>query len=449
MQQQGTGLMGRALRGSVLTAVSFALSQGLRLASNLVLTRLLFPEAFGLMALVSVALIGLQMFSDTGVGPAIARSPRGDEPEFLDTAWTINVARGALLWLLACLAAWPLAWAWDAPEMVALLPVAGIALLVSGFNPTRIDTANRHLLLGRLTVLDLSSQLLGIVAMVALAWATGSVWALVFGSLIGAFAKLCLTWALLPGQRNRFQWERPAAAELLHFGKWIFLSTLCGFLLAQGDKAVLGSVLSKEALGIYNIGFFLASFPALLAGVIIARIMIPLYREQSTGDPERNARRIRRMRLGLTVIVLLLLAFMALVGPWLVRLMFDDRYLAAGLIVTLVALAQMPMLIGLSYDQSALAAGDGRGFFFLLALRASVHLAALIFGAHWAGAAGAMLGQAVAAVLVHPFIARLARKHHAWDPWHDLLAFGLMLILLALVGFFRGEDLLAMFQAPI
>jgi hypothetical protein len=140
---------------------------------------------------------------------------------------------------------------------------------------------------------------------------------------------------------------------------------------------------------------------------------------------------------------------MALAGPWLVRLMFDDRYLAAGLIVTLVALAQMPMIVGLSYDQSALAEGDGRGFFFLLALRASVHLAALIFGAYWAGAAGAMLGQAIAAVLVHPFIARLARKHHAWDPWHDLLAFGLMLILLALVGFFRGEDLLAMYQVSI
>jgi O-antigen/teichoic acid export membrane protein len=329
--------------------------------------------------------------------------------------------------------------------MLHLLPVAGLTLLIAGFNPTRIDTANRHLLLGRLTALDLAAQAIGIVAMVVLAWIMVSVWALVLGAIVGSFAKLGLTWACLPGQRNRLHWERTAGAELLHFGKWILLSTLCGFLLAQGDKAVLGSVLTKEALGIYNIGYFLASFPALLAGMVISRIMIPVYREHPPSASAANARRMRRLRLGLTVTVLLLLALMALAGPWLVKLMFDDRYLAAGMIVTLVALAQMPGIIGLSYDQSALAAGDGRGFFVLLACRAAVHLAALIFGAQWAGAAGALLGQAIAATLVHPLIARLARRHGAWDLWHDLGAFGLMLCLGAMVLAVHGATLVPMF----
>ena len=93
------GLFARALRGSALTAGSYAITQGLRLGSNLILTRLLFPEAFGLMALVSVFLVGLAMFSDIGIGPAISHSKRGDEPGFLDTAWTLQVARGVILWL--------------------------------------------------------------------------------------------------------------------------------------------------------------------------------------------------------------------------------------------------------------------------------------------------------------------------------------------------------------
>ena len=63
-------LFARALRGGALTAGSYAFTQALRLASNLILTRLLFPEAFGLMALVSVVLVGLAMFSDVGIGPA-------------------------------------------------------------------------------------------------------------------------------------------------------------------------------------------------------------------------------------------------------------------------------------------------------------------------------------------------------------------------------------------
>ncbi len=105
-----SGLFKRALGGGMFVAGSYVFAQFARLLSNLVLTRLLYPEAFGVMALVMVVLVGLQMFSDVGIGPAISRSPRGDDPDFLNTAWTLNVFRGAFLWLLTCVLAWPAAW---------------------------------------------------------------------------------------------------------------------------------------------------------------------------------------------------------------------------------------------------------------------------------------------------------------------------------------------------
>ncbi len=83
---QGDSLVARAFRGAGLTVFGFGWGQMMRLASNLILTRILFPEAFGLMALISVFLMGLNMFSDVGVAPAILQSKRGDERSFLDTA---------------------------------------------------------------------------------------------------------------------------------------------------------------------------------------------------------------------------------------------------------------------------------------------------------------------------------------------------------------------------
>lgn len=94
----GKSLFRRALGGGAFVAGSYVFAQFARLLSNLVLTRLLYPEAFGVMALVMVVLVGLQMFSDVGIGPAISRSARGDDPDFLNTAWTLNVFRGAGLW---------------------------------------------------------------------------------------------------------------------------------------------------------------------------------------------------------------------------------------------------------------------------------------------------------------------------------------------------------------
>ena len=432
------GLFARAMRGSAFTAGSYAIAQVMRLGSNLILARLLFPEAFGLMALVSVVLVGLAMFSDVGVGPAISQHPRGDERAFLDTAFSINVARGVLLWGLTCALAYPMAAIYTAPDLMQLLPAAGITLLISGFNPTRIDTANRHLLLGRVTLLDLISQIIGIGCMVALAFAMQSVWALVIGAIIGSVAKLVITSKWLPGAANSFCWDKAAGRDLIHFGKWIFLSTACGFLLAQGDKAIFGAYLSLTELGVYNIGYFLASFPVLLAGAVVGRIMIPLYRDHPPAASAANFAKMRRLRFGVTGGTLVLLAALALTGPALVGVMYDARYAGAGAIVVAIACMQMPGVIGMTYDQSALAAGDSRTYFWLIALKALVQTVAFVIGVTMGGLMGALLAQAGAVTLLHPAIVLLARKHRAWDPLHDAVFFGLAAGLAGLVLWSQG-----------
>lgn len=107
LKMGGNGLRQRAMRGAVISLGGTAGHQVMRLLSNLALTRLLFPEAFGLMALMQTFMIGLQMFSDIGLRPSIIQNPRGEEPDFLNTAWTLQVARGVVLWLGACALAWP------------------------------------------------------------------------------------------------------------------------------------------------------------------------------------------------------------------------------------------------------------------------------------------------------------------------------------------------------
>ena len=431
---RGNRLLARVLRSASWTLAGYGGSQALRLASNLILTRLLFPEAFGLMALVSVVTVGLTMFSDVGIGPAIAQNKRGDDPDFLNTAWTIQVMRGFGLWACACLLAVPAAALYGAPDLAHYLPVAGISLAIAGFNPTRIETARRHLLVGRLTLLELAAQAIGIACMIVLAYWTRSVMALVLGGVIGVAAKLVLTHLYLPGAANRFRWERTAAQELIRFGKWIFLSTAFWFISSQGDKAILGRFLSLEVLGIYNIGYFLASFPLLLGHAVTQRVLIPVYREKPPSEAPENAAKLHRLRVGLTGGVLALLAVMALAGPALVDLLYDARYQAAGAIVVLLACSMIPQVIGMSYDQAALAAGDSKRFFVFSGSRAVLQVAALLIGITQFGLLGALWAMAVAALLTYPVLIWLARHHKAWDPGHDAVAFaaGLALAGLAL-----------------
>ncbi|MDX1780740.1 MAG: oligosaccharide flippase family protein [Thalassovita sp.] len=417
----GSSLTERALRSSAITSMGFIAYQFLRLLSNLVLTRILFPEAFGLMALVSVVMMGLAMFSDVGVSPSIMQSERGDEEDFLNTAWTIQIIRGAGLWIATCILAYPMSLIYQEPQLLYLLPVAGLTLLINGFNPTKLETANRHLRAGRVTLIDIGVQVVGLIIAIIAAWITGSVWALVISGIASAIAQVVFLAYFLPGPSNRLRWEKEAAQELIHFGKWIFLSTICGFFIGQSDKLVIGKYLSLDEFGVYNIGFFLASFPLLLGGMVTRKVLIPIYRENPPKESPENFLRLRKMRIVATGLLLAMVVTVALLGVWMVDLLYDPRYQRAGAVVVLLACMQIPQIVVLTYDQAALAAGDSKRFFVLAAARGILIFAGLLMGLELAGLLGALLGLGAAYVAAYPVVVWLSRHQGAWDPLHDTL----------------------------
>ncbi|MCD1627353.1 oligosaccharide flippase family protein [Seohaeicola saemankumensis] len=416
----GTSLTSRVMRSSAFTVMGYGFSQGLRLLGNLLLTRLLFPEAFGLMALVTVFMVGLQMFSDFGIGPAIAQSKRGDDQIFLNTAWTVQILRGAILFLIGCALAYPASLIYGEPLLFGLLILASVQFLISGFIPTRRDTAGRHLRLGHVTLIEMTSQTIGLISMISLAFWTRSVWSLVVGMVIGTIAQTILMTIFLPGQRNRLRWENNAIHELIHYGKWIFLSTVCGFAVAQGDKLVLGKFLPLDSFGIYNIGFFLGSFSLLLGMMVTGRILIPVYRDRPPATSRENFLKLRKLRGLVTLGILSLLLIVAYSGVWLVELMYDVRYQDAGAVVVLIACLQIPVAIGLTYDQAALAAGDSKRFFIVTFVKAFLTITGLLIGVQTYGLIGALAGQALAIILAYPALVWLSVKIGVWDPLHDL-----------------------------
>jgi O-antigen/teichoic acid export membrane protein len=433
---QPATLLSRALRGSATVLFGFGGVQAIRFGSNLVLTRLLFPEAFGLMAIVSVVIVGMTMFSDVGTGPSIMRSPRGDDPLFLDTAWVLQTGRGVVLWLMTWVIADPLARFYGEPDLAWLLPLAGVSLLFDGVRTTRIETENRHLRMTRITVVDLASQVAAVTFCIALAAIYREVWALAAAGIMGAAVRCLLSWTVLPGHSHRPRFERAAASELIGFGKWIFLSTIAGFLATQGDRLILGAYLTMGQLGVYNIGFFLASFVPMAAAMVSTRMLIPLYREVRESDDPEAWPKLRRMRMLFTAAMLLPISILAFLGVPLVDVLFDPRFATAGIIAAMLSCVQVVHVIMITYDQAALAAGDSRAFFFFVALRAALQVTGLIAGASVGGALGAIAGQGIAALLTYPAMVLLARRYGVYDLRHDLVfgAVGLVVTIMAVVA---------------
>ena len=252
-----------ALRATLWTVLDYGAGQALRLVNSYILTRLLFPAAFGQVTLVTTLIVGITLLSDIGLGPAIIQSAEGDNPKFLNTAWTLQVVRGVVLWVVALALAWPAAKFYHDQTLVAVLAWLGLTVVMKGLEGTSLLTLSRHMGVRRLFFIDFSTQIVALVVTVGWAWKAPSVWALVAGSLISNGYKLGLShWGrVTPGLRNRFAWDRDSVRSIVHFGKWIFLGTAFYFFASQADRLILGRVIPIATLGVYGIAFSLSDVP--------------------------------------------------------------------------------------------------------------------------------------------------------------------------------------------
>jgi O-antigen/teichoic acid export membrane protein len=320
-----------AVRGSIWTLVGFGSSQVLRLGGNLILTRLLFPEAFGLAALVTVFIQGLELFSDLGVGPSIIQNKRGDDPDFLNTAWTIQVMRGLFLWGCCVVFAWPVANLWfKKPDLTHLMWTSGLTAAINGTMSTKLYGVSRRMEIWRLTLLDVISQGMSLLFTITLAWTFRSVWAIVVGGCMGAVTKVVLSHVTLPGHRVRFGYDPTAAREIFHFGRWIMVTTAVHFLSSQGDRVLLGRFLGGRLLGIYNVAFLLSDVVARLTSSIGHRVFFPAFGRVIRSNPHELPATYANVRSKLDLAALPCLGVLIGVGNLVVKLLFDQRYQAAG-----------------------------------------------------------------------------------------------------------------------
>lgn len=418
---KGDGYAARATRGSALTVFSFGTETFLRLASNLILTRILFPEAFGLMALVTVVLSGAAQFSDIGIRSSIVRDERGEELNFLNTAWTLQILRGLLLGGVVYLLATPAARFYEAPELEGLLQLSALVPVAQGFISTRFHSAGRRIHMGRITALALGNQLVSITITMVLAWWMGTVWALAVGNVIGAVLLVIGTHIFLTGEKNRLRLEGDSARRIIRFGRYIFFSTLAGYFLHHGDKLVLGKFVSLADLAIYNIGYFLAAMPLLLSGMLNERIFFPLYARRPPDKSEANRKQINKARMATTAGLMSMATLMGLIVDPLVRLLYDARYEGAGAVATLIALALMPKMLFFSYERISLAYGHSGRFAMLTIGGAVLQMCFLLIGISQFGLLGAILAPTATAFVLYPLMIWISMPYRGWDPVHDSL----------------------------
>lgn len=324
-----TSLRKRAYRGAIWTIAGYGMSQVMRFGSNLILTRLLVPEYYGLMTVVNTLRMGIELFSDIGIPQSIVNNEAGDEPSFRNTAWTIQVIRGFFIWFVFLLITVPAANIYDDRRLLWLIPIMGFSSVIDGFSSTTIYTFQRRLDLGKLTQFDFIILVLTIATMITWAWFSPSVWALGMGVIAGATYRTIGSHWLIPGYKNRFAWNQDAVREIVSFGKLMFVATALMFMGEQADRLILGKLFTFEMLGVYSIAYTLAGIPRETIKKLSHRVIFPAISNQA--DIPRSSLRAKILRQRRLVLFGFAVSIAALVtiGDLVIATLYDQRYSSA------------------------------------------------------------------------------------------------------------------------
>jgi len=350
----------RALRSGVLAATTNVLVLLIKLVSNVCLARLLAPHDFGVSSLCFVVLTGVTLLSDVGLDTAVVRSQHGEDPKFLNVVWTIGIVRAIGMWAAMIAVAVPVANYYGEPILVSLIPVLGVVLLLEAGRSTFLDVCDRRLDMRPRMMLELRGQVLTTIVQLGVAFVWPSVWAIVFGAVTSSTYRFLESHRLNDGPRNRFSWRRDHVAEILHFGKWVFVSTAFTFAGTQGDRPMLGKLESLAVLGVYTIASTIALIPSQINGVVAARVVFPLISTYVRERPTELGARLRKARTVLLLVnVLALTGVIVGAGPFF-EFIYKPEYRLAGTLAPLVGWISWISIVRTGVDQLPIAFGDSR-----------------------------------------------------------------------------------------
>jgi O-antigen/teichoic acid export membrane protein len=429
----------RVLHSGSWTLAGYGVNLALRFGGNLILTRLLFPEAFGMMGIIQAVIFGVWMLTDVGIGPSIVQKDRGTEASFLNTAWTVQIIRGVLIWAGLCALAYPMSTFYNEPQLFAMIPVVGLSEIISSFNSTKLFTAQRNLEAARVTQIDVGSSALGLLCTIFLAWLQQSVWALVWGHMITASLKMLASHVALHGVRNRFAWDRDALDHLTGFGRWILLSSALTFLYVEGARLVIGAVLDMRQVALFTLANAMNLMFWQAVQQVAGNVLFPAYAEIYRENPNKLTATLYKARLALILPSWSLAVLFIFLGAQLMDILYDARYHGAGVMLTQLAAGSLAACVWGSYSGVLLAVGKASTMTKLTAIQIICQFGGMFVGYHFGGEEGLVIGIAAANWIVYPAHGYVMSRIGLWQPKLDLtvLASSALIVLLAWVGSFR------------
>lgn len=325
-------------KGAIWTIGGYCGIQALRFSTNVILTRLLAPELFGIMVIVNTIRTGAELMSDVGIAQCVIRSNQAENAKFYDTAWTLQVIRGSILFLICSILAVPIARLYGTPGLSIFIPVSAASFLIGGFTSVGPAILQKRMDLATLNTFELRNVIAFSAFQVTISFFYPTIWSLIVGLLFGTAYRALASFIFISGVSHRVAFCGEHARQIFRFGKWIGLSSALYFFSTSFDRLYLAGMVPLATLGIYGIARTIAEIVGASMVSLGNYVVFPFIAAHAHGSRATLRKKIASQRLSFLLLAAAGVAMLAGVVDILIRCAFDPRYHSAGWMTSVLIL---------------------------------------------------------------------------------------------------------------
>lgn len=328
---------------AVMQFVSKYASMGVQLVVTAVLARLVSPEAYGLMAIVTVFTTFFSMFADMGVGVAIVQFRKLEERDF-GSLFAFSMILGVALSAVFCAMSLPISYVYGEDALVGLCAAAAPSLLFSCMNMVPNGLMLRERRFAAIGVrLVVASLVSGVVAIAAAALGMGA-YALTLQAVLSSLVVLVWNVIARPIRQVNLRFMG-TLRRIFSYSAWQFGFTLLNYFSRNLDNLVIGKVLGSGPLGYYNNAYKLTTYPMTALSGVVASVIQPFMAEHQD-DLGRMQYCFWRVEKFLSLVGAPITAVMFCFSEEIVLLFYGDQWLESVPLLRVLSLSVYFQIVG-------------------------------------------------------------------------------------------------------
>lgn len=387
-------------RGMMATGGAQAIKLGLQVVSVIVLSRLLAPDDFGLVAMAAPVIAFLGMFQNLGLTQATVQRPKIGHSEVNFLFWINLLASFAVAGAIVAIA--PLAANfYNEPKVGGLIAAMALPALLMGSGAQHSALLNRRMEFGRLAFIEVTSGIATLATAIIWAWLAPSYWALWGATVVGALVSILMVWASSPWRPSR-PGHVGQGWSMVGFGAELTGFNFANFFARNLDNVLIGRFWGGVQLGFYERAYKLLLFPLSQITNPLSRVMVPTL-SRMTAEPERYRRAYLR------VIQLVLLATLPGVAMGiamadiLIPFLLGEQWTQSAAIFAALGFAGLVQPLNNPAGWLFVSQGRSREFLYWGVATAGFAVAAFSIGIFW-GAVGVAIAYAISEYIKTPIL---------------------------------------------